>query len=119
MMNLLCIVILIIGGLNWASIGFLQYDFIAGFFGTQASIFSRLVYICVGLATLYFIFMMFKYKGNIKVVDRKGRGKNAQNQPNQVYVQPNQMPMQNPTYIQQVPLTQEQIVKRNDNDILS
>ena len=116
MINLLCIVILIIGGLNWASIGFLQYDFIAGFFGTQASIFSRLIYICVGLATLYFIFMMFKYKGNIKVVDRKGRGKAQQNQ---VYVQSNQMPMQNPTYIQQVPLTQEQIIKTNDNDILS
>ena len=118
MMNLLCIVILIIGGMNWASIGFLQYDFIAGFFGTQASIFSRLIYICVGLATLYFIFMMFKYKGNIKVVDRKGRGKAQQNQ---VYVQPNQMPQQyvQPTYIQQVPLSQEQIIKRNDNDILS
>ncbi|MBE7075425.1 MAG: DUF378 domain-containing protein [Clostridiales bacterium] len=71
MMNLVAILILIIGGLNWASIGFLQYDFIAGFFGTQASIFSRLIYICVGLATLYFIFMIFKYKGRIKIIDRR------------------------------------------------
>ncbi len=71
MMNLLAILILIVGGLNWASIGFLQYDFIAGFFGTQASIFSRLIYICIGIATLYFIFMTFKYKGNIKIYDRK------------------------------------------------
>lgn len=71
MVNLLSIIILIIGGLNWASIGFLQYDFIAGFFGTQASIFSRLIYICIGIATLYFIFMMFKYKGNVKIYDRK------------------------------------------------
>ena len=65
MANLLCILILIVGGLNWASIGFLQYDFIAGFFGTQASIFSRIIYICVGLATFYFIFMMFKYRGSV------------------------------------------------------
>ena len=71
MMNLLSIIILIIGGLNWASIGFLQYDFIAGFFGTQASIFSRLIYICIGIATIYFIFMTFKYKGNVKIYDRK------------------------------------------------
>lgn len=71
MMNLLAILILIVGGLNWASIGFLQYDFIAGFFGTQANIFSRLIYICIGIATLYFIFMTFKYKGNIKIYDRK------------------------------------------------
>ncbi len=71
MMNLISILILIIGGLNWASIGFLQYDFVAGFFGTQASIFSRLIYICIGIATLYFIFMIFKYKGNVKIFDRK------------------------------------------------
>jgi len=71
MLNFFCILILIIGGLNWASIGFLQYDFVAGFFGTQASIFSRLIYVIIGLATLYFIFMTFKYKGNVKLFDRK------------------------------------------------
>lgn len=71
MINLLCIIILIIGGLNWASIGFLQYDFIAGFFGTQANLFSRLIYIIVGIATIYFIFMIFKYKGNVKIIDRR------------------------------------------------
>jgi len=71
MTNLIAIIILVAGGLNWASVGFLQYDFIAGFFGTQASIFSRLIYIIVGIATLYFIYMIFKYKGNIKLIDRK------------------------------------------------
>lgn len=72
MLNLISILLLIIGGLNWASIGFLQYDFIAGYFGTQASIFSRLIYILIGLSTIYFIFMAFKYRGNIKLIDRKG-----------------------------------------------
>lgn len=72
MINLISILIVIMGGLNWASIGFLQYDFIAGYFGTQASIFSRLIYILIGLATIYFIFMAFKYRGTIKVIDRKG-----------------------------------------------
>ena len=73
MMNLLSILILIVGGLNWASIGFLQYDFIAGFFGTQANIFSRFLYIIIGIATIYFIFMIFKYRGSIKIFDRKRR----------------------------------------------
>ena len=72
MINLIVILILIAGGLNWASIGFLQYDFIAGFFGTQASIFSRLIYIIIGLSTIYFIYMSFKYRGNIKIIDRSG-----------------------------------------------
>lgn len=71
MFNLVCILVLIAGGLNWASIGFLQYDFIAGFFGTQASIFSRLIYIVIGICTIYFIFMCFKYRGRIKIIDRK------------------------------------------------
>lgn len=99
MMNLICIIILIIGGLNWASIGFLQYDFVAGFFGTQASIFSRLIYICVGLATLYFIFMMFKYKGYIKIFDRKKQEQKQASQTSQV--------------------VQEKIIVKDDNDILS
>lgn len=99
MMNLICIIILIIGGLNWASIGFLQYDFVAGFFGTQASIFSRLIYICVGLATLYFIFMMFKYKGYIKIFDRKKQEQKQANQTPQV--------------------VQEKVIINDDNDILS
>lgn len=98
-MNLICIIILIIGGLNWASIGFLQYDFVAGFFGTQASIFSRLIYICVGLATLYFIFMMFKYKGYIKIFDRKKQEQKQASQTSQV--------------------VQEKIIVKDDNDILS
>ena len=76
MINLVAILIMIAGGLNWGGIGFLQYDFIAGFFGSQASIFSRLIYIIIGMSTFYFIYMAFKYRGNIKIVDRKGKTKN-------------------------------------------
>ena len=75
MINLVSILILIAGGLNWAAVGFLQYDFIAGFFGTQASIFSRLIYIIIGIATIYFIFMIFKYRGNVKIIDRRKKQK--------------------------------------------
>ena len=59
-MTIISFIILIVGGMNWMSIGLLQYDFIAGFFGTQASIFSRLLYIAIGVATFYIIFDMLK-----------------------------------------------------------
>lgn len=36
--TLICLGLLLIGGINWLSIGFLQYDFVAGLFGSQASI---------------------------------------------------------------------------------
>ena len=69
-MVILSFIILIVGGFNWMSIGLLQYDFIAGFFGTQASIFSRLVYIAIGVACLYVIFDMIKNHGKLLLFQR-------------------------------------------------
>lgn len=70
-MTIISFIILIIGGMNWMSIGLLQYDFIAGFFGTQASIFSRLIYIAVGVATIYIIFDMLRNKGKVILFHKK------------------------------------------------
>ena len=44
MLSFISFVLVCIGSLNWFSIGLLQYDFVAGIFGSQANIFSRLVY---------------------------------------------------------------------------
>ena len=70
-MTIISFIILIVGGMNWMSIGLLQYDFIAGFFGTQASIFSRLLYIAIGVATFYIIFDMLKNKGKVVLFHKK------------------------------------------------
>ena len=59
------------GCVNWLSIGMLQYDIIAGFFGTQASIFSRIVYIIFGFAALWLLIMAFRGKGRIHVLKNK------------------------------------------------
>lgn len=70
-MTIISFLILVMGGMNWMSIGLLQYDFIAGFFGTQASIFSRLVYITIGVATSYILFDMLKNKGKVVLLKKK------------------------------------------------
>ena len=75
-MIILSFVVLVIGGLNWLSIGMLQYDFIAGFFGTQANIFSRLVYIGIGVACIFVVFDMLKNKGKILLFGRKKQEQN-------------------------------------------
>ena len=75
-MIILCFVMLIVGGFNWLSIGLLQYDFVAGFFGTQASIFSRLVYIAIGVCCLVVIFDTIKNKGKVLLFGRKKRQQN-------------------------------------------
>ena len=64
-MIIISIIGVIVGGLNWMSIGLLQYDFIAGVFGTQASIFSRLIYIAIGVCTIYTLFDLIRNRGKI------------------------------------------------------
>lgn len=71
MLTLLAFLIVILGGINWLMIGMLQYDFVAGWFGYQASIFSRLLYILVGIATLFLVFKAFADKGKINLINFK------------------------------------------------
>lgn len=65
--NLISFILLIIGGLNWFSIGVFQYDFVAAIFGFQASIGSRIIYILVGIATLYMIYVAVANRGKIGI----------------------------------------------------
>lgn len=53
------------GSLNWLSIGFFQYDIVAGFFGYQGSLFSRIVYIVVGISACWLLFSVIKNKGRL------------------------------------------------------
>ena len=48
-------VLTIIGGLNWGLIGLLGIDFVSMLFGPM-TILARLVYVLVGLSTLYLNF---------------------------------------------------------------
>jgi uncharacterized protein len=51
-MDVLCAVLLVVGGLNWGLVGAAQFDLVATLFGT-ASAMSRIVYTLVGLAGIY------------------------------------------------------------------
>lgn len=63
--------LMIVGGVNWLMIGGLQYDFIAGVFGTQANIFSRILYVIFGVATVYILFVTLFGKGRLKLFGYK------------------------------------------------
>ena len=73
MLTILSFLLTLIGGVNWLMIGLLQYDFIAGIFGYQASIFSRIIYIIIGASGIVLLFKMFKGKGTIAVFSRKNK----------------------------------------------
>lgn len=67
MISIFAFIIVIFGSFNWLSIGFFQYDIVAGLFGYQGSIFSRLVYIVVGISAIYLLFAIIKNRGRITV----------------------------------------------------
>ncbi|WP_027366280.1 DUF378 domain-containing protein [Desulfocurvibacter africanus] len=51
-LDVITTILLIIGGLNWGLVGLFEFDLVAALFGTM-SLFSRLVYVLVGLSAIY------------------------------------------------------------------
>jgi uncharacterized membrane protein YuzA (DUF378 family) len=58
-LNVITLVLLIVGGLNWGLVGALNFDLVAAIFGDMSPL-SRIVYVLVGLAALYQIVPLLK-----------------------------------------------------------
>ena len=67
MVSLIAFILSIVGTLNWFFIGAIQYDFVAGLFGSQANLFSRLIYFLVGVAGIVVLVNFIKNKGKFIV----------------------------------------------------
>ena len=51
-MDLIALVLVIVGGLNWALVGIFKFNLVTWIFGDM-SVVSRIVYILVGVAAVY------------------------------------------------------------------
>ena len=60
MLDKLVLALVIIGALNWGSIGIFQFDLVAALFGGQAALLSRIVYTLVALAGVWAITFFFR-----------------------------------------------------------
>mgnify|MGYP000372327307 CR=1 FL=1 len=58
----IALILAIIGGLNWGSIGLFRFDLVAWICGGQASVVARVIYTLVGLAGIWCITMLFREK---------------------------------------------------------
>ncbi len=58
-LNLLTLILLIVGGLNWGLVGLANFDLVAAIFGDGSAL-SRTVYVLVGLSALYQILPLIK-----------------------------------------------------------
>lgn len=56
----IALALVIIGGLNWGSIGIFGLDIVAALFGGSASGVSRLVYILICLSALWCVTLFFR-----------------------------------------------------------
>ncbi|MDD6214557.1 MAG: DUF378 domain-containing protein [Firmicutes bacterium] len=54
--------LLIIGGINWGSVGIFKFDIVSAIFGGQTSVLSRIIFTLVGIAALWSIGILFKDK---------------------------------------------------------
>lgn len=59
-MDRIALVLAIIGGLNWGSIGIFGFDFVAFLFGGSGSTVSRIIYTLVGLSAIWCISLLFR-----------------------------------------------------------
>ena len=56
----IALALLIIGGLNWGSVGLFQFDLVAFACGGSASMISRIIYTLVGLAAIWCVTLLFR-----------------------------------------------------------
>ena len=59
-MDILALILMIIGALNWFLVGLFRFDLVASIFGGSAAVVSRIIYALVGLAGIWGITMLFK-----------------------------------------------------------
>lgn len=60
MMDKIALILLIIGGLNWGSVGIFQFDIVAWICGGQTGIVSRIIYTLVALSAIWCISLLFR-----------------------------------------------------------
>lgn len=60
MLDKIALTLLVIGGINWGSVGLFQFDIVAFLAGGQSGIISRIIYVIVGLSALWCISLLFR-----------------------------------------------------------
>ena len=56
----IALILVIIGALNWGSIGLFRFDLVAGICGGQTAVAARVIYTLVGLAAVWCISLLFR-----------------------------------------------------------
>ena len=67
MIDKISLALVIIGAINWGSIGLFQFDIVAWIFGGQGARVSRIIYTLVALAGIWCISMLFRDRDEVEL----------------------------------------------------
>ncbi len=70
-LNIITLLLIIVGGLNWLLVGLFQFDLVAAIFGGEQALLSRIVYILVGLSALWQLMPLFRSFGEDEAVAQR------------------------------------------------
>lgn len=65
MLDRIALVLIIIGALNWGSIGIFGFDIVAWLFGGQGALLSRIIFTLVGIAGIWCISLLFRKRNAV------------------------------------------------------
>ncbi len=69
MLDRIALTILIIGGINWGSIGLFNFDIVSWIFSGSAFIVARIIYTLVGLCALWCISILFRKEERLSAAE--------------------------------------------------
>ena len=70
MLDRIALILVIIGAINWGSIGVFSFDIVGWIFGGQGAIVSRIIFTLVALAGLWCISLLFRERDEISASSR-------------------------------------------------
>lgn len=65
MIDKIALFLLIVGGLNWGSIGIFGFDFVSALTGGPTSIFARVIFTIVGVCAIWCFSLLFRKENEI------------------------------------------------------
>ena len=65
MLDKICLILSILGSVNWGLVGIFQFDLVAWLFGGQDAMVSRIIYSVIALAGIWCISLLFRDNGRI------------------------------------------------------
>jgi uncharacterized membrane protein YuzA (DUF378 family) len=63
MLDKICLILSILGSVNWGLVGIFQFDLVAWLFGGQDALVSRIIYTVIALAGIWCISLLFRDNG--------------------------------------------------------